>query len=204
MNNQQYIQNRPSWDHTFMTMAYELAKRSHDCQTQHGSIIINDRKQILGSGYNGFIKGIDDEKLPNTRPEKYPWMIHSEINALLNCEHRPVGATIYVTGHPCLHCYQCLYQAGISTIIYDARPERNAVMIDEEMMDNIRKLEELIAGRILKIPYYYQEENKIHQNIELDYGEIVRNIMEYPINTIVFKAENKISENKYNIEIDPT
>lgn len=142
-----------------MTMAYELAKRSHDCQTQHGSIIINDRNQILGTGYNGFIKGIDDSKLPNTRPKKYPWMIHSEVNALLNCEHRPVGATIYVTGHPCLHCYQCLYQAGIARIIYDARPERNAVMIDKEMMDNIRLLESLIGDKILKIPYYYDPNN---------------------------------------------
>jgi dCMP deaminase len=141
-----------------MTMAYELAKRSHDCQTQHGCVIINDRKQVLGTGYNGFIKGIDDSQLPNTRPDKYPWMIHSEINALLNCEHRPVGATAYVTGHPCLHCYQCMYQAGIAVIIYDAAPERNAVMIDEAMMDNIKKLEGLIANRILKVPYYYKME----------------------------------------------
>lgn len=155
MNNQDHIKTRPSWDHTFMTMAYEIAKRSHDCQTQHGSIIVKDNK-ILASGYNGFIRGIDDSKLPNTRPEKYPWMIHSEINALLNCEHRPVGATIYVTGHPCLHCYQCLYQAGISTIIYDARPERNAVMIDDEMMANIKILEDLLGGRIMKIPYIYE------------------------------------------------
>lgn len=190
MNNQEYIKNRPSWDHTFMTMAYELAKRSHDCQTQHGSIIVKDNK-ILGTGYNGFIRGIDDEKLPNTRPDKYPWMIHSEINALLNCEHRPVGATIYVTGHPCLHCYQCLYQAGISTIIYDARPERNAVMIDDEMMANIKILEDLLGNKIMKIPYIYQPPNTVFY-----YKEIIKGIMERPIPNIPFTLyqPNKIDK----------
>lgn len=151
-----YINKRPTWDNTFMTMAYTIAKRSHDSQTQHGCIIVKDKK-ILGAGYNGFVHGIDDLMLPNTRPGKYQWMIHSEINALLNCEHRPIGATVYVTGHPCLHCYQCMYQAGISTIIYDSRPERNAVMINEEMMTDIKLFEHLISGKIKKVAYEYHD-----------------------------------------------
>ena len=92
-------------------------------------------------------------------------MIHSELNALLNAETSVVGATIYITGHPCLHCYQCLLQARISMIVFDAREERNAVMIDEVMMDKIRKIEKLTNNHkdnhnhkypILKAPYFYE------------------------------------------------
>lgn len=148
------IMTRPTWHHTFMSIAYEMAKRSHDAQTQHGSVIIKNNR-ILSTGYNGFIRGIDDEVLPNTRPEKYPWMVHSEVNALLNCEHRPEGATIYITGHPCLNCYQCMIQAGIAEIIYDARPERNAVMIDEDMMEKIKFLQVLTKNIPKLIPYIH-------------------------------------------------
>lgn len=153
LQNQQ--KERPSWEHTFMTIAYEMAKRSHDVQTQHGCVIVKNNK-ILSTGYNGFIHGIDDGVLPNTRPEKYPWMIHSEINAILNCEHRPEGATAYITGHPCLHCYQCMIQAGISKIIYDASPGRNAIMIDDNMMEKIKFVQLLTNNNPKLVPYFYQ------------------------------------------------
>jgi dCMP deaminase len=36
------------------------ALRSKDPSTQVGAIIVNDKKQILASGYNGFPRGLDD------------------------------------------------------------------------------------------------------------------------------------------------
>ena len=148
---------KPSWDHTFMTMAHEIAKRSHDIQTQCGAIIVNDKKHIISAGYNGFIHGIDDTQLPNTRPDKYPFMIHAELNALLNAEAPVVGATIYVTTHPCLHCYQCLLQARISTIVYNTQIDHIATMLDKDMMDKIKKIKELTNNRMTMIPYFYEE-----------------------------------------------
>ena len=67
------------------------------------------------------MRGIDDSLLPNVRPEKYEFMIHSEISAILTCarQGRPTkGMTIYVTGMPCLRCLQYIHQAGIKKVIY--------------------------------------------------------------------------------------
>jgi dCMP deaminase len=64
------------------------------------------------------MSGIDDAILPNTRPLKHDWVIHAELNAILNCEHRPVGASLYCTHMPCLHCFFNIVTAGISHIYY--------------------------------------------------------------------------------------
>ena len=113
--------NRPSWTELMLKLAKEISKRSHDSQTQHGSVICNQDNEIISTGYNGFISGVDDSVLPNTRPEKYEWMIHSENNAIINCARQgksTKNATIYVTGMPCLQCLQYIWQAGIKKVIY--------------------------------------------------------------------------------------
>ncbi len=113
--------DKPSWDEYFLTLAFEIAKRSNDSQTQHGSVIVSSTNEIIASGYNGTIRNIDDKFLPNTRPEKYTWMIHSELNSILSCARQgksTLGTTIYVTGEPCINCYQLIWQAGIKEIVY--------------------------------------------------------------------------------------
>jgi dCMP deaminase len=117
--------NRPSWDLYFLNLANEVSKRSSDPQSQFGCIIVNIDNRIIGLGYNGFVGGIDDSVLPNIRPFKYDFMLHSEINALFNCSEKPKGATAYITGRPCLHCFQCLVQSGIKRIVHN---NKKAVM----------------------------------------------------------------------------
>jgi dCMP deaminase len=67
-------------------------------------------------GYNGFPRGLDDKLLPNTRPEKYPWMIHAERNALSNCVVRPDNGIAYVTGQCCNDCVMALWQEGVTRV----------------------------------------------------------------------------------------
>jgi len=113
--------DRPSWKDLMIGLAYFVSTRSHDAQTQHGSVVCNDDNEIISTGYNGFIRGIDDKTLPNIRPEKYDYMIHSEMNNILNCARQgksTKGTTIYVTGMPCLRCLQYIWQAGIKKVIY--------------------------------------------------------------------------------------
>jgi dCMP deaminase len=148
--------DRPSWADTHMEAAYVYAKRSHDAQTQHGCVIVDKHNRPLGVGYNGVMAGVPEEWLPNVRNEKYPWMLHSEINAVFNCSHRPEGGTAYVTGHPCLHCYMCMCQVGIKEIVYDSRPERNAVMLDDDMMALLEVAQFLTQDRVKFTPYHYE------------------------------------------------
>jgi len=112
--------NKIEWDHFFLREAFLWATRSHDGQTQCGCVLTRN-KTVLSTGYNGFIRNIDDSILPNLRPHKYPFMIHAELNALLNCAYNGIstkGSTAYCTTFPCHPCFQSLYQAGIKRIVY--------------------------------------------------------------------------------------
>lgn len=109
--------SRPSWTDYFLGMAKVVSQRSHDIQTKHGCIITDSNHRILGLGYNGFPRGLDDTLLPNTRPEKYHWMIHAERNALSNCVIRPENGIAYVTGQSCNDCIMALWQEGVSTVV---------------------------------------------------------------------------------------
>lgn len=109
--------NRPQWIDYFLGLAKVISQRSHDIHTQHGCVITDQNHRILGVGYNGFPKGMDDSLLPKTRPEKYHWMIHAERNALSNCVIRPDNGIAYVTGQSCNDCIMALWQEGIKKVV---------------------------------------------------------------------------------------
>ena len=128
----------PSFDEIFLKQAFDWRLKSHDAQTGCGAVLVKD-KRIIATGYNGFIRSIRDDVLPNLRPEKYPWMIHAEHNAILDCARQgksASGATMYVTGKPCLNCYQFMYQAGVSEIVY-GNNDTKMVNTDENYEINV-------------------------------------------------------------------
>ncbi len=140
-------ENVDSWDHIFMQEATLWSRRSHDTQTQCGCVIVRD-KTIISTGYNGFIRDIDDNSLPNKRPEKYPFMIHAEANAIYNAVRlgrSTLGSTIYITAPPCLGCLQMLYQCGIKNVIYSDISEPKMVIYN----DNYTKMLEMTSQKML-------------------------------------------------------
>lgn len=113
---------RPSWDTYFIQIAHQVKLRSLDAQTKCGCVIVTSDKTPLAFGYNSFIRNVDNSILPNIRPEKYPVMLHAEENALINClrsGQSTINSIAYITGLPCKHCLQLMYQAGITEIVYD-------------------------------------------------------------------------------------
>lgn len=158
-----WIQNRieikrPSWNDTFLSIAYTISKRSHDAQTQCGAVITDKSYRILGVGYNGFVRNIDDSWLPNIRPLKYDFMLHAEENCLFNCEHRPENGILFVTGRPCLHCLQIIYQSGISKIVYDTNHKINMIS-SPEYEEKYQGLLFLLKHKIEIIPYNFKKES---------------------------------------------
>lgn len=105
------------WNNYFLGLAFVASQKSHDIHTQHGCVITDSNNRILGLGYNGFPRGLNDSLLPTSRPEKYDWMIHAERNALANCTIRPENGTAYVTGQCCNNCIMSLWQEGISKVV---------------------------------------------------------------------------------------
>lgn len=146
--------DRPSWDELWLQLADDVSDRSIDAQSHVGAVIVNRNNHILAVGYNGFMCGIEDHYLPNVRPQKYPWMLHAELNAILNCEHKPRGAVLYCTCHPCLHCFQAIVQSGISEVVYNTI--RKATMVDEEMQTQLEIAKWLARKKVTVREHYYK------------------------------------------------
>ena len=106
----------------YYKQALVVAEMSPDAETQVGALIINSKTgAVLGSGFNGFIRGAADDSLPKTRPDKYPYMIHAETNALYNCVRHGISTNecfVFSTLSPCVNCCRALYQSGIKKIIF--------------------------------------------------------------------------------------
>lgn len=110
---------RPSWHEYFLAIAKTVATRSHDEETQVGCVIVDADCRIIGTGYNGFPPGFPDEELPARRPEKYPYFVHAEINAMVSAKTDLGGAVLYCTHSPCAECVKAVATAGIRLVVYE-------------------------------------------------------------------------------------
>ena len=110
--------DRPTWDDYFMAMAFMTCTRSLDTNTKHACILVDQKHRVLGIGYNGPIRGVDDEAIPTEAPEKYFYMEHSERNAVFNSHGSLEGSTAYITGFPCTDCMRALIQNGVVRIYW--------------------------------------------------------------------------------------
>ena len=133
-----------SWDEYFMGVALLSAQRSKDPNTQVGACIINEKKKIVGIGYNGLPIGCDDDHFPWAREgdfleTKYPYVCHAELNAILNKISADLDkCTVYVTLFPCNECAKVLIQSGIQEVIYLANkyPDSDSVKAARKMFDS--------------------------------------------------------------------
>jgi dCMP deaminase len=115
--------NYISWDEYFMGVAMLSALRSKDPSTKVGACIVNQKKRIVGIGYNGFPCGCDDDEFPWERSgdlldTKYPYVVHAEPNAILNSTSDLTNSTLYVTLFPCNECAKLIIQSGIKEIVF--------------------------------------------------------------------------------------
>ncbi|MEG0330137.1 MAG: dCMP deaminase family protein [Longicatena sp.] len=114
-----------NWDEYFIGLAHLSAMRSKDPSTQVGAVIVSREHRVVGIGYNGFPNGCDDDEFPWDREgefgaTKYPYVVHAELNAILNSNHNLKGCSIYVSLFPCNECAKAIIQSGISRIVYES------------------------------------------------------------------------------------
>ena len=111
-----------NWDEYFMSVALLAAMRSKDPNTQVGACIVGEDNRIISTGYNGFPRGCSDDEFPWDREgeeTKYPYVVHAELNAILNAGGRSLaGARVYVGLFPCNECAKAIIQAGIKEVVY--------------------------------------------------------------------------------------
>ena len=114
-----------NWDEYFMGVATLSSYRSKDPNTQVGACIVNKDKKIVSLGYNGMpiCKNNNDEEYPWSREgspleTKYMYVVHAELNAILNSRSDLRGCTIYVSLFPCNECCKAIIQSGITEIVF--------------------------------------------------------------------------------------
>jgi dCMP deaminase len=115
--------NRPTWDEYFMDIAHAVATRA-TCDRKHvGCVLVRDRN-ILASGYNGSITGLDDCDTKGHLMEEghCSRTVHAEVNALAQAAKNGVriaDAVAYVTALPCWGCTKTLLNAGVVRVCFD-------------------------------------------------------------------------------------
>lgn len=134
--------NAISWDECFMRIAHVIAERSKDPSSQVGSVIADQNNVVVGLGYNGFPRGIDNGKFPWEREgkfldTKYAYVCHAEENAVYNSNIPVKGCKVYATMFPCNECAKMLVQNGVAEIIYELNkyPDNDIFIAAQRLFD---------------------------------------------------------------------
>ena len=153
MKRQEYL----SWDDYFMAVALLSGKRSKDPSTQVGACIVNKNNIIESIGYNGFPKGCSDDEFPWDREggmleTKYAFVVHAELNAILNSTRDLHGCTLYVSLFPCNECAKAIIQSGIRKIVYedDKYAAADNVIASKKML-NAAGVELVRLGKLVQL-----------------------------------------------------
>lgn len=116
------------WDMLWIDQAQRYSEVSKDRSTKVGCVLVKGDIP-LSQGWNGFARGVDDDvDERHERPEKYKWVIHAELNAILNHARHGgpglIGCVAYMNYRPgvCSHCVACLAQVGVTAIVGPTTP----------------------------------------------------------------------------------
>lgn len=106
------------WDKRFLDLCDHISAWSKDPSRKVGAVIVNDKKQIIGMGYNGFPRGVSDKSYYyESKVNKNKLVVHAEANAILNANGSVEGCTLYTNLFTCNECAKLIIQSGIKKII---------------------------------------------------------------------------------------
>lgn len=148
-----------TWDEYFMGIAHLSTGRSKDPSTRVGAVIVDENKKIVGIGYNGFPSGVSDDDNPWSREgdfmdSKYAYVVHAELNAILNAPREVRNCSIYVSLFPCNECAKAIIQSGIKEVVYedDKYADTDAVKVSKKILTEagviLRKTEQRVEVQL--------------------------------------------------------
>jgi dCMP deaminase len=116
MTNEKQLQ----MDKHFLRLAWVTGLNlSKDPRTKVGAVIVTEDTRQVSIGYNGFPRKLAESDERWVKPLKYEFVIHAELNAIMNCPFDTKGCTLYCTHQPCHRCLQHLVNAGIKRVVYN-------------------------------------------------------------------------------------
>lgn len=105
------------WTSRFMRLALEVSTWSNMPSIKVGCVLVDERRRVIGLGYNTIPGGVDETEERLTNPAmRHHFVQHAEVNALVQCVGDARGGSAYVTHKPCANCTGVLIQAGIRKI----------------------------------------------------------------------------------------
>ena len=141
---------RPSWDDTWMQIAEIIGLRSRCSRAQIGAVIVDVKKRVAATGYNGpaaslmlagnCINWCERAQGKTSLTSAYEGCpsIHAEANALLYVDRSAVeGGTIYVTSAPCMQCAKLISNSGLKRVVARVS-ESDAHRNPEVVLDYLR------------------------------------------------------------------
>ena len=153
-----------NWKKRMMDMAWHISLWSKDENTKVGCVIVDDDNTILSVGYNGHPRGLKDEvKERNERPLKYKYVVHAEINAIVNATRNGVSlkdSTLYCTYFPCNECAKAIINSGIKTVI-SYEPDFG----HKRWGESFRISNEMLKECGVKVIYYSDEHDEFYLNL---------------------------------------
>lgn len=113
---------RPEWDEYFGEITKQVALRSTCVRKKVGAIIVKD-KNIISTGYNGSIRGLEHcETVGCLMMEGHcTRTIHAEANAIIQAAKHGLmidRAEIYISASPCFNCFKLIANSGITKIYF--------------------------------------------------------------------------------------
>jgi dCMP deaminase len=116
-----YASNRKAekYDKLYMDIAFRCSEMSWADRLKVGSIAVLDGR-IISMGWNGMPAGMPnvcEDDSGNTKSE----VMHAEENMILKLTRHgesAVGATLYNTHSPCMHCAKMIYGAGFKEVVF--------------------------------------------------------------------------------------
>ena len=118
---------KKKWVDAFMDTAARFADLSSARRLKVGAVVVKDNR-IISIGYNGMPSGwtneceelvyrIAEEPILKTKDE----VIHAEANAITKLARdgdSGLGASLFCTHAPCIHCAKIIYGAGVKKVYY--------------------------------------------------------------------------------------
>lgn len=106
----------------FLPVVQAIAGLSKDPSTKVGAIALDDNRNIVAVGYNGFPRGVNDDHARYAdRSTKYKLIAHAEQNVVAQAAYSGrslAGTTVILSAlYPCSACAKSLIQAGVKRVI---------------------------------------------------------------------------------------
>jgi len=106
-----------SFDKSMLRKAFEIAEKSPALKRKVGAIIIDNKDNILSTGFNRMFDELKQINCENEKGDSYECVIHAEEDAIMNLIDDQIPNTIYITFTPCMNCSKLIARSGIKRIV---------------------------------------------------------------------------------------